>query len=241
MRLPLMTFVCPGLAVAGALVLGACSAPGFLDTTCAGVGYYAVQVDIRDQFGTPQALGAAVTLTDGSYRETDSTDFDPLSIRAAGERGGRTYDVAVSKRFYRDTVVRNVRAPGGGCVTGHERDPVTITIPVTLRLAPPLRGINLVPHHILLDRHNTTPFAFKAYFDANPDVSREVSWSIVGDTASVGFDTATGLLTYRCRPTSGYLTLTARSTVDPNVLDSADVAVQGHPAATNDPPCTSNR
>ena len=50
-----------------------------------------------DTDGEPQALGATVTLVDGAYQETDTTYDDPLSIYAASDRGGRTYDIRVTK------------------------------------------------------------------------------------------------------------------------------------------------
>jgi hypothetical protein len=219
------------------LVVVACENPV---TVCAGVGYNAVRVAITDQSGNPMALGALVKLYDGSYSEQDSTLYDPLNVEGAEERGGRTYDVQVSERYYNDAWVRGVRAPGGGCVTGHEATPVSIRVPVTLSLAagaPAIRAVHVLPPIITLDR-GRAPVAFTAYVDANADVTHAVQWSIKGDTASVGFDAATGTLTYRCRATSGYLTLTARSVADSSQADSARVAVQGHPASTTDPPCS---
>jgi hypothetical protein len=228
------------LSVAATAAIAACSNP-LGPSGCAGVGYHALRITITDQYGDGQALGATVTLTDGSYQERDGSEFDPVTVWAAGERGGRTYDIRVSKPYYKDVVINGVKTRGGGCVTGHEDPPVTITVPVTLTLAqgaPPIRSLHLVPHHILLDRTYTESFAFRPYVDANPGVSRAVSWTLRGDTASVTFDAASGTLRYRCLPKSGFLWITARSLVDPKLVDSADVAVQGHPAATNDPACS---
>jgi hypothetical protein len=182
-----------------------------------------------------------VTLIDGSYVEADQSYGDTLHILAAQDRGGRTYDIRVSKPYYKDATIKGVKTRGGGCVTGHENPPVTMTIPVVLELlpdAPPIRSLHVSRHHILLDRTYTETFAFKPYVDADPGVSRAVTWSLTGDTASVAFDKVTGTLKYRCLPNSGYLWVFARSVVDPRLLDSADVAVQGHPAATNDPACS---
>ena len=208
---------------------------------CAGVGYYAVLVNIRDLAGNPQALGATVTLLDGAYSEVHKQLDDPLSVYAAEERGGRTYDITVTKPYYMDVSVRGVKAPGGGCVTGHESSPTTITVPVQLTLvagAPPVRSVYLVPQRVLLDRApSTTSWAFAPIVDSNSGVSRAVSWRLAGDTASVTFDQTTGTLTYRCLPKSGYLTLTARSLIDSTVTGSAAIAVQGHPATPGDPPC----
>ncbi|MEP6833693.1 MAG: hypothetical protein ABJB74_09870 [Gemmatimonas sp.] len=208
---------------------------------CAGVGYDAVRVSIRDLQGNPQALNAVVTLTDGSYREQDSSVYDPLNVNGAQERGGRTYDVLVSKPHYRDVLVRKVKAPGGGCVTGHEKDPVTITVPVVLSLldgAPAVRSVRLLPPHILIDRLRPDAVSFTPYVDVNVGLSRAVLWRIEGDTASVSFDASAGTFRYRCLPKSGYITVTALSVADSTVVGRANLAVQGHPPAVSDPPCS---
>lgn len=228
------------LAALGAVAaLAACNLPiGF---GCAGVGYYALRFDIRDVRGDSQALGTKVKLTDGSYQETAGTDWSPLTIYGAGDRGGRTYDVVVSKPHYNDVEIRNLRTRGGGCVTGHEDPPVTTNVNVTLTLAsaaPAMRAVRLLPPQVLLDRAPyTTTFTPSIYVDANPGVSRALTWSIRGDTASVSLDAATGRITYRCLPTSGRLKLIATSVVDPTLSAEVDVAVQGHPGNTSDPPC----
>jgi hypothetical protein len=237
------------LASAGGLTLAAGLAIGCKPLTdlvggsrvCAGVGYYAVQVTVRSESGEPLALGATVTLVDGAYEETDSAVYDPLNVLAAEERGGRTYDVHVVKQFYNDVWVRGVRAPGGGCVTGHESSPVTVTVPVVLKAAagaPAVRSVYLLPVHVLLDRPPyQTLGRVTPYVDASAGTSRAVSWRIMGDTGSVIFDPVTGLLGYRCLPKSGYLKLIATSVADPSVSGMADIAVQGHPANASDPPC----
>jgi hypothetical protein len=60
---------------------------------------------------------------------------------------------------------------------------------------------------------------------------------LAGDTGSVAFDATTGTVTYRCLPKSGHPTVTATSVADSSVVAGAAVAVQGHPATDNDPPC----
>jgi hypothetical protein len=97
--------------------------------------------------------------------------------------------------------------------------------------------MRLLPRGTTLDRiiPKTT---FVPYFDADTGVSRSIIWRISGDTASVVFDSTAGTVTYRCLPVSGYLTLWGIARADTTIRDSVRVAVQGHPAATNDPPCS---
>lgn len=78
------------------LTLWACRLAG---EACSGVGYKPLTVTIVDRAGRGQALGATVTLIDGSYQGKNTTSFDTLSIDGADTRGGRTYDVRVSKPF----------------------------------------------------------------------------------------------------------------------------------------------
>lgn len=225
-----------------AACLAACSAGDFTrNTVCAGVGYVALDVVITDQYGRGQALGATVTLTDGDYSETDSV-ADTLHITGAMDRGGRTYDIRVSKPYYNDVVVRGVKTRGGGCVTGHEDPPVTSTVPVTLALvpgAPPLRAIRILPPRpVLLDRPpHSSAFTPSVTFDADPGVSRGVVWSIAGDTSFVGFDKPSGTVIYHCSPKHAIVTLTARAVANPAIRDFIVVRTQGHPATETDPPC----
>lgn len=193
----------------------------------------AFDVTIRDQEGRSQALGSVVTFTWGSNRYLDSTLTDSLNVRGGGP--GVSYDIQVAKRYYRDTLVSGAYSRDLGCGNAGPG----VTVPVVLSLvagAPPVRSLYLLPPGVLLDR-GKPPFAFAPVLDANTGLSRSVRWSIAGDTGSVTFDAASGTLTYRCLPKSGYLTMTATSLADSSVAATAAVAVQGHPAASNDPPC----
>ena len=225
---------------AAALVGVSCVFPT-ANTGCAGVGYFPLYVSVRDEAGVPSALGAIVTLYDGTYVEKDSASRDALQVVAADSRGGRTYDIQVTKPFYRDVWVPRVQVPGGGCVSAGDV-PIPITVPVTLKLAPGaprVRSLHLLPPRALLDRAPyITALTFTQYLDADVGVSHAVLFSIVGDTGSVGFNSVTGALSYRCLEKSGYLTLTARSAADTTVFATAAIAVQGHPAVPGDAPCT---
>ena len=228
--------------MAAVLVLAVASCEWPLVSGCSGVGYYALQIPIRDARGNPLALNATVTLYDGTYRAEASAREDPLTVYAAADRGGRRYDIQVSKPYYTDVWVRGVDTPGGGCVTGHESTPVTRVLPVVVALAPgapAVRSVHLLPPRVLLDR---APYpsvgTFTPYVDADPGVSRAVVWRLTGDTSSVSFDPTTGIVRYRCLARSGSLTIRAISAADSTVVGSADIAVQGHPAVLGDPPCT---
>ena len=228
------------LAALLVLTVGSCGWP--LVSGCSGVGYYALQVPIRDLQGNPQALNATVTLYDGAYQVQASSREDPLTVYTAQDRGGRRYDIHVTKPYYADVWLRGVDTPGGGCVTGHESKPVTRVVPIVLTLAPgapAVRSVHLLPPRVLLDR---APYpsvgTFTPYVDANPGVSRAVVWRLTGDTSSVSFDSTTGIVRYRCHARSGVLTIRALSVADSVVVGSAMIAVQGHPAVPGDPPCS---
>ncbi len=229
--------------IAAAATVAACAASDVtrIGIACAGVGYYALDVTIRDQFGQAQALGTRVTITDGNYTETDSTS-DTLHVLGASDRGGRTYDIRVSKPYYTDAVVSGVKTRGGGCVTGSEAASVTLTVPVILTLAagaPPVRAVRVLPAGpSALDRPpHQSSLAPSVAFDANPDLPRSVTWSIAGDTAAVGFDPGSGTVTYRCGPKSDLMIVTARSTASPAIFGTKVIRLQGHPANNTDPPC----
>ncbi len=230
--------LCVCFVVIVSAVVSACGV--ITGTGCAGVGYYALRMTVRDQTGRAAAIGSTVTVTDGSYRET-ANPVDSVQLFAASDRANHTYDVRVTKPYYLDAVATGVRTRAPDCVTGHERDPVTTTVPLVLRLAPnapPVRSVHLAPDRILIDRIAGRQVAsFAPVVDADASVSQAVTWSVSGDTASIEWNAATGIATYRCRATSGSVTVTARSVVDSTRSATAIVAVQGHPAAPNDPPC----
>jgi hypothetical protein len=235
-----MKLFSPVVTIVGALAVSACDLP-FISGGCAGVGYYALQMQIVDENGLPAALGAVVTVDDGDYHAMDSVIHTPLWHLAAPDRGGHTYDVRVEKRNY-NTVTTRVKAKGGdSCVDNSNIDDNVTQMTVRLTPAPnasPVRALNLLPRYILLDRApGNTSWAFTPFIETAFGTSRAIEWSITGDTASVGFDARTGVVAYKCRPTSGKLVITARSLVDPTAFASADIAVQGHPGASNDPPC----
>jgi hypothetical protein len=224
-----------------AALSSACQLPFPGEEACAGVGSNAITVDVRDQNGRAAAYGSRVTFTDvdDGFTEILSETFDSLRFYGLGDKAGdgRTFDVKVERPYYASSVTRNVKTVKVRCVTS----PIAVTVQTTIQLqagAPSVRLVNIVQDRVLLDRPPySSSVTFRTYVDANPEASQAVTWSITGDTASVFFDAVNGRVDYRCRPTSGYLTIRARSAVNPALSDTALIAVQGHPAASNDPPC----
>ncbi len=197
-----------------------------------------INVTIRDQAGNAEALGSVASFSNGTIQVDARSSFDSLVI--SGGTYSQTYDISVRKPFYQDLVLHNVRS-GDGDRCGHPLGPV-LTVQAALSLAagaPPFRSLFLLPDRITLDRGRPgNNYSFTTVIDASPGVSRALRWRFTGDTASVGLDSVSGVLTYRCLKTSGYGTLTATSVVDSSVAASVAIAVQGHPAATSDPPCS---
>jgi hypothetical protein len=150
MRLSTSRFSVLGAAIC--LVGAAASSCSLIATegNCDGVGYYPLDVTIRNSAGDSIALGATATLDDGSYHEVDSTLYNALEIPVANERGGRIYTIHVTKPLYTDAVA-HARAPGGGCVTNAVTDTVKIVL-TPAPGAPGVRSIHLLPPHVLLDR-----------------------------------------------------------------------------------------
>jgi hypothetical protein len=102
------------LAVSAGLAAG-CNLP-FTDA-CTTDFRHGVVVEVRDSLtDAPAAAGARLIVRDGAYADTsDQLPFtDPLTLRAAGERGG-TYDVTVEKLDYRDWTRARVRVLEDEC------------------------------------------------------------------------------------------------------------------------------
>ncbi len=204
---------------------------------CAGVGYFALRITVVDQLDRPQALGAVVHIFNGTHTEVD-TAGDTLTVYAAEEGRGFTYDIVVTKPYYQDAWARGIKVPAGGFCP----PPIQVDVPMRILLgpgAPPVRSVHLLPTWAALDRPPyQSSVTFKPIVDADPGAWTAVTWTVTGDTASAAFDKTTGTFTYRCLPTSGYMTVKATSVVDTTLFGTAKVQVQGHPAATNDPPCS---
>lgn len=231
------------------MVVGWASACSILepnrDYACPAVAYDyppPVNVAIRDEAGAATALGADVIFAAGSWITVDSTLSDTLVV------SGGTYNtktgVLVSKKYYipeqYDTVVRGTFT---SCGKPEHLDP-PVTLNVTLKLipgAPPVRALYLraVGGLDVLDRvPGRDSIIMKPWLDADENVPHAVSWRVTGDTASIFFNPATGVASYRCRSTSGIVNVTAVSVMDTTVRASITLRVQEHPASSGDPPCS---
>jgi hypothetical protein len=102
------------LAVPAGLAAG-CNLP--FTEACTTDFRHGVVVEVRDSLtDAPAASGARLIVRDGAYADTsDQLPFmDPLTLRAAGERGG-TYDVTVEKPDHRDWTRARVRVLEDEC------------------------------------------------------------------------------------------------------------------------------
>ncbi|MES2179961.1 MAG: hypothetical protein V4550_19020 [Gemmatimonadota bacterium] len=227
----------------GALGATACGITGS-DGDCILVGYMPLNVTIRNAAGRGLALGATVFAIDGPRRVAYREAYDTLTISPIDLTGGPRYDVLVSKPYYNDTLVSGVQTFNGACGRTEAQGYHVVQLPITLSLAPnapPVRSLFLLGGNLILDRSSSginTPRVIRPFLDADPGFPQGVVWRITGDTASVNFDYSAGTITYRCRPTTGFLKVVARATADTSVFGSIDVAVQGHPVGQNDPPCS---
>jgi hypothetical protein len=102
-----------GAVAAGAIA--ACDLP--FTGACTADFRYGIIVEVRDSItGAPAAEGARLIARDGAYADTsDQFAFvEPLTLRAAGERGGR-YDLAIQKTGYREWTRTGVRVREDEC------------------------------------------------------------------------------------------------------------------------------
>lgn len=225
-----------GTLSATLLALSGCALTGTGD--CEMFAAPMLTVEIRDAQGRAQAVGSTITLVTGEARFPQLLREDSLRTMYYQTAGASIVDVVVSKPYYQDVVVRNVKVNAKSCADRNAR-PVTLPVVLTLQPdAPVVRAVHLLPPRVLLDRAPyTTTYTFTALVDANPGVTTAVRWRLDGDSSGVTLDAQTGTVRYRCQRTSTYPRLQAVALADTTVVGTADLAIQGHPAAVNDPPC----
>jgi hypothetical protein len=200
------------------------------------IGYTPLFAYVVDRSGTPIVLATTVKVIDGPYTEIDLTSANVPWIPAAGNRGGHTYDVLVTKPFYEPVWVRGVYAPSpvfGACIGDNVPAWTPTAITVTLDLvpnAPPVRSLRLLPNLVALDSVAIyRKWQLAPSFDADATVSRDVTWRAEGDTDLVRLD-QTGTVSYRtCTPNGGRVKIIATSVADSTVRGTATAVLQGHP------------
>ena len=214
-----------GTGVAIAVVVAACSGsdlqsgPG----TCESVGPPGVLVavpgidlQVKDQYGQGEAAGATVDVS-GAAGPLQANVADTLHIYSAYDLSG-TFSVTVHRQYYQDLTVPQVTVVPAGCVVA------TTHVPVTLQLAPgapPLRALNVVGGMYLDALTNHAQLI--AHFDADPEVSRAVTWQ-VSDTTLATID-ANGTITAKCPNAGGTVKATATSVATPPVSGDVTMSV----------------
>ena len=176
-----------------------------------------IDLQIRDPFGVAQAIGTAAVVRKSDGTDTFAVVDDTLNIHSAFNIVG-TFTVTVTRPYYRDATVTNVSVTPDGCVVH------TTKVPVALELAPgapPLRAMAVVGGEFL--DHPGAQANIIAHFDADPGVSRAVTWQ-VSDATLTTVD-ANGVVTAKCTKTGGTVKVTATSVVDATITSLINIGV----------------
>jgi hypothetical protein len=190
------------------------------DVSAPGTAVFLPSIDlvITDQRGHGEALGSTVTVVAGPelVRFGGSDTLHALLGNATG-----TFAVRVDKQFYRDTTIAGIAVVPGDCGTI-----VTAKVPVTLELlpgAPAFRSVNIFGANFLgtPDDKDT----LRAYFDADPEVSRGVTWRISDST--IASLTPDGIVTDKCTLDGGTETVTLVPAADTTLQATARFSIAG--------------
>jgi len=197
-----------GTALGAAGLVAACGGddPGTLRSTCfdpsapgVAVPVPGIDLSLRDQNGHGLALGSTVTAT-GTGGVGPFRDQDTVNVLVGTTPG--TFTLHVGEPFYRDTSIANVIVASDGC--GRV---VTTKLSATLELlpnAPAFRSVNIIGGFFLGEPGAKD--TLRAYFDADPQVSRAVTWRI-SDTTIASL-TPEGIVTDKCTLDGGTETAT---------------------------------
>src|SRR5256885_6291275 len=190
------------IALGAACVVAACSSDdAVVNGGCQGrlpgvlVQVAGIDLKVRDPFGRGQAVGTTAIVHSGSGIDQQAFVRDTLNIEGAFNEVG-TFSVTVTRPFYLDATIANVRVTPNGCVVN------TTTVPVALQLAPgapALRALTIVGGAFL--DHVGAEATLPPDFDANPDVSTAVTWQ-VNDATLASVD-ANGVVTAKCTKSGG--------------------------------------
>src|SRR4051812_11968398 len=181
-----------------------------------------IDLQIRDPYGRAQAIGTTAVVHRSDQTLVQSNVSDTLNILTAYNVTG-TFDVTLSRPYYRDATVGQISVTPSGCVVN------TIKVPVVLQLAPgapKLRGLIVVGADFLTQAGAQVHLV--PHFDADPDVSNAVTWT-VSDATLASVD-ANGIVTAKCSKPGGTVNVTAASVADPTM--KATVSMGVGPSAT---------
>ncbi len=212
------------IALGAACVVAACSSDdAVVNGGCQGrlpgvlVQVAGIDLKVRDPFGRGQAVGTTAIVHSGSGIDQQAFVRDTLNIEGAFNEVG-TFSVTVTRPFYLDATIANVRVTPNGCVVN------TTTVPVALQLAPgapALRALTIVGGAFL--DHAGAQATLLPYFDANPDVSTAVTWQ-VNDATLASVD-ANGVVTAKCTKSGGTVKVTATAAADGTTSGTASIGV----------------
>lgn len=182
-----------------------------------------ITLQVRDPYGHGQAFGTtAVARRAGDMTSWSAIGSDTLDL-LAGPNATGTYSVTLMRPYYEQTTASGIQVAEKGCSLGR------VTIPVTMQLqpgAPPLRSMMIVGQAFLTGPGVQGHLA--PYFDADPSVSRAVTWH-VNDTTLATIDPS-GVITAQCSKSGGTVKATATSVYDTTVTASVEMGVA--PAAS---------
>jgi len=176
-----------------------------------------IVVQVRDPFGVAQAIGTTIVAHKSDGTDASFVVEDTLNINTAYNTVG-TFTVTVTRPYYHDETITNVSVTPSGCVVHTTKVPVSLSLAAG---APALRAIAVVGGDFL--DHAGAQATLLAHFDADPAVSRTVTWQ-VSDAKLASID-ASGVLTAKCATSGGTVKVTATSTVDASITSSINIGV----------------
>ena len=194
------------------------------DAVCDAVLSPSVVAHIRDNSGKAAAVGATLRLigaVDLVNRGGPLVGWtDSLTMYAGGNSVAGPMDIQITKPWHTTTSLRGVKLVTGPCgvIT-----PVQIGFLLKRQAnAPPVRQVVLEPQQRSFNRSGLTsrvPFVVLA----DDSLSPEVTWAT--RDASVISVTSDGLMTSKCRKSSGSTWIVASAVASPSVRDSLIVTV----------------
>ena len=192
-------------------VPGGCEmpAPGVL------VAVPGIDLQVKDQYGQGEALGTTADLA--GFTGAQSYAQDTLHLYMAYDLSG-TFTVTLHRQYYQDLTIPQITVVPAGCLVA------TTHVPATLQLAPgapPLRALNIQGATYLGDPRAQAQLV--AHFDADPSVSRAVTWQS-SDTTLATVD-ANGLVIAKCPNAGGTVKITATTVATPQLSAQAAMSV----------------